>query len=71
MAGTPRCPTCRGSVDRKGGTFPFCSKRCRTVDLGGWLGESYRVADAAPAELEAAALEKLMAADGEDEWPNA
>ncbi|MEZ6143054.1 MAG: DNA gyrase inhibitor YacG [Zavarzinella sp.] len=22
--------------------YPFCSKRCRTIDLGRWLGESYR-----------------------------
>lgn len=24
--------------------YPFCSKRCRTIDLGRWLGEEYRVA---------------------------
>jgi endogenous inhibitor of DNA gyrase (YacG/DUF329 family) len=23
--------------------FPFCSARCRTVDLGRWLGEKYRI----------------------------
>jgi uncharacterized protein len=23
--------------------FPFCSQRCRQVDLGKWLGEEYRV----------------------------
>jgi endogenous inhibitor of DNA gyrase (YacG/DUF329 family) len=23
--------------------FPFCSSRCRTIDLGRWLGEKYRV----------------------------
>jgi hypothetical protein len=23
--------------------FPFCSERCRTIDLGRWLGEGYRV----------------------------
>lgn len=23
--------------------YPFCSKRCRTIDLGRWLGEEYRV----------------------------
>ena len=22
---------------------PFCGKRCKTIDLGRWLGESYRV----------------------------
>jgi endogenous inhibitor of DNA gyrase (YacG/DUF329 family) len=24
--------------------FPFCSKRCRLIDLGRWLGEDYRIA---------------------------
>jgi endogenous inhibitor of DNA gyrase (YacG/DUF329 family) len=23
--------------------YPFCSARCRTIDLGRWLGEQYRV----------------------------
>lgn len=23
---------------------PFCSERCRTIDLGAWASESYRVA---------------------------
>jgi hypothetical protein len=23
--------------------FPFCSSRCRLVDLGRWLGEEYRI----------------------------
>jgi endogenous inhibitor of DNA gyrase (YacG/DUF329 family) len=22
--------------------FPFCSQRCKTIDLGRWLGEAYR-----------------------------
>jgi endogenous inhibitor of DNA gyrase (YacG/DUF329 family) len=26
--------------------YPFCSKRCRLIDLGRWLGEEYRVAGA-------------------------
>ena len=24
--------------------FPFCSPRCRTIDLGRWLGGQYRIA---------------------------
>ncbi len=24
--------------------YPFCSKRCRVIDLGRWLGEDYKVA---------------------------
>jgi endogenous inhibitor of DNA gyrase (YacG/DUF329 family) len=23
--------------------FPFCSPRCKSIDLGRWLGEAYRV----------------------------
>jgi endogenous inhibitor of DNA gyrase (YacG/DUF329 family) len=23
--------------------FPFCSSRCKTIDLGRWLGETYRI----------------------------
>ena len=39
-----RCPTCRKDVDRsESPAFPFCSERCRTIDLGNWLGETYRI----------------------------
>ena len=23
--------------------FPFCSKRCKSIDLGKWLNEEYRI----------------------------
>jgi endogenous inhibitor of DNA gyrase (YacG/DUF329 family) len=48
----PRCPVCDVPVDlQKTPTVPFCSERCRLVDLGRWLDESYGV-PAAPAEDE-------------------
>jgi endogenous inhibitor of DNA gyrase (YacG/DUF329 family) len=38
----PRCPVCDDPVDLdKTPTVPFCSARCRLVDMGRWLGESY------------------------------
>ena len=37
-----RCPICRAAVAASV-ALPFCSERCRTVDLGNWLGESYRI----------------------------
>ena len=38
----PRCPVCHGSVNLATvPTAPFCSDRCRTIDLGRWLDESY------------------------------
>lgn len=32
----------RVSIDAK--LLPFCSKRCKMIDLGKWLGEKYVVA---------------------------
>ena len=44
------CPICRGQVAARAENpaFPFCSERCRLIDLGHWLGESYRVPDSTP-----------------------
>lgn len=40
-----RCPTCRAAVRWDGNPFrPFCSDRCRIVDLGSWAAERYRIA---------------------------
>ena len=40
----PRCPVCDAAVDlQKTPTVPFCSDRCRLIDLGRWLDESYGV----------------------------
>ena len=36
-----RCPTCRTIVLRKGAEFPFCSERCRRIDLGKWASGAY------------------------------
>ncbi|WP_337177158.1 DNA gyrase inhibitor YacG [Paludisphaera sp.] len=42
-----RCPICSKAfeVDRVEDlpTFPFCSERCRLVDLGRWIDESYAI----------------------------
>ncbi len=40
-----RCPNCDKEVAprAKNRAFPFCSDRCKLVDLGKWLGEEYRV----------------------------
>jgi len=37
-----RCPVCKREFDPAASNArPFCSERCRTIDLGRWLGESY------------------------------
>ncbi len=39
-----RCPTCDKIVLSEGNASrPFCSKRCRLLDLNSWLTEQYRV----------------------------
>jgi endogenous inhibitor of DNA gyrase (YacG/DUF329 family) len=36
-----RCPTCRTLVLRTNENFPFCSDRCRLIDLGKWASGAY------------------------------
>ncbi len=36
-----RCPTCRVLVMRDVESFPFCSDRCRVIDLGKWASGGY------------------------------
>jgi endogenous inhibitor of DNA gyrase (YacG/DUF329 family) len=36
-----RCPTCKKLVLASEPEFPFCSKRCRTIDLGHWASGGY------------------------------
>jgi endogenous inhibitor of DNA gyrase (YacG/DUF329 family) len=36
-----RCPTCRKLVLQKEPEFPFCSERCRLIDLGKWASGGY------------------------------
>jgi len=38
-----RCPTCRTLVLEKNTDFPFCSDRCRRIDLGKWASGDYRI----------------------------
>lgn len=40
---TLRCPTCRTLVLEKNEDFPFCSDRCRRIDLGKWAAGEYKV----------------------------
>ena len=36
-----RCPTCKKLVLRTDSDFPFCSERCRLIDLGKWASGGY------------------------------
>lgn len=36
-----RCPVCKKAVKSTDSDFPFCSDRCRVIDLGKWSSGSY------------------------------
>ena len=38
-----QCPTCKSLVRASNEDFPFCSDRCRTIDLGKWAIGVYRI----------------------------
>jgi hypothetical protein len=41
-----RCPICKTATDSDvHKEFPFCSERCRLLDLGAWASEKYVVSD--------------------------
>lgn len=37
------CPQCKTQFTNKERWFPFCSERCKLVDLGAWASEKYRI----------------------------
>lgn len=43
MAATVRCPICKQEVPFDSPEMPFCSERCRVLDLGNWASEKYVV----------------------------
>ncbi len=41
-----KCPTCKKEGDWLAGPFgPFCSRRCKLIDLGKWLNEEQRISE--------------------------
>jgi endogenous inhibitor of DNA gyrase (YacG/DUF329 family) len=36
-----RCPICKKPVKSTDPEFPFCSDRCRVIDLGKWASGAY------------------------------
>ena len=57
------CPRCGHPVTWDSGSpnRPFCSERCKLIDLGAWLDESHRI----PSPLEPTDEEDAPAAGGQ------
>ena len=54
MPAKQKCPICKREVESRMGAAPFgpfCSARCRSIDLGSWLDGRYRI-PATPEETE-------------------
>ena len=48
-----KCPICKKEVTLDNPEMPFCSERCRLIDLGNWAMEKYVVSEPAdPRHLE-------------------
>jgi hypothetical protein len=43
MAAEIRCPICHKAVPFNDANMPFCSDRCRVIDLGNWASDVYAV----------------------------
>jgi uncharacterized protein len=56
-----RCPTCGQLVQPKDEDFPFCSDRCRLIDLGKWATGAYKISSPI---LDPEVLEDLGGAGG-------
>ena len=55
------CPNCKMKFNYYSSEFrPFCCERCKLIDLGQWLTESYAVPVQKLTEDEAQTLEQLI-----------
>ena len=60
------CPTCRRELDWTDAPYrPFCSERCRLIDLGAWLSGQHAIPGSADDETG----EEAPAAPGTAEPP--
>ena len=53
-----KCPVCNKEVALGAPEFPFCSERCRTIDLGNWASGKYVISTPA---------DRVSAADEDEE----
>ncbi len=59
-----RCPICKKPVKNTDADFPFCSDRCRLIDLGKWASGAY-VISSPVTDTEEAVRQDIPDEDGE------
>jgi uncharacterized protein len=47
-----KCPVCKKEVQIGDPEFPFCSERCRVIDLGNWSAGKYVISEPAKPQPE-------------------
>jgi endogenous inhibitor of DNA gyrase (YacG/DUF329 family) len=54
-----KCPTCKCKTEWKDNpSRPFCSERCKLIDLGAWNSEEYKIEGRLKDETDSVSLEK-------------
>ena len=61
-----KCPICKKEADSGGEFYPFCSERCKIIDLGNWASEKYVISSPAFDESMFEDLEKGLSGADED-----
>jgi uncharacterized protein len=59
------CPICKKLTKRDDPDFPFCSERCRLIDLGKWASGGYVISS--PVTDISDAVEEGRPADSDEE----
>ncbi|HEV7642603.1 MAG TPA: DNA gyrase inhibitor YacG [Pyrinomonadaceae bacterium] len=64
------CPNCGKQIEWSESEYrPFCSQKCKLLDLGEWIEEGYRVPDesSSPSEEDFRQIEAALEASQNDE----
>ena len=62
-----KCPICKKPVTSSGEDFPFCSERCRVIDLGKWASGQYVVSSPALDTSDDAEIQNFPGIQGGDD----
>ena len=60
---TLKCPICKKPVHKENADFPFCSDRCRLIDLGKWASGAYVISSPVTDISDEVDLRKLIDSD--------
>lgn len=64
-----KCPYCQKPTEYEGNEYrPFCSRRCKLLDLGAWIDEEYSVAGGTTELEDLALLDDILLETEQDEY---